>query len=241
MVRSRRGAQDDGFTLIELLVVLALIGLVMGVAVRGIRSFAKSELRGSATKMAGAIRYMFDRASTTGKVHRLVIDFDEGRYWAEVSEDKLVLAHDRETEESRQRETEELAKEEQDKKAREELEAEATVDITKYQPQEFKPKRAQFGAFKEIAVKPVTLKSGVKVSGLFTPRLAEPMSTGKGYIYFFPMGLTEAAQVYLSDARGETVYTLVVHPLTGRVVIQNRYIQPPVDQQFDDEGKAIQR
>jgi general secretion pathway protein H len=233
-----------GFTLIEVLVVLALIGLVMGVAIRGVRNFTNSDLRGSATKMAGAIRYLFDRASTTGRVHRLVIDFEAGRYWAEVSDDKLYMARERETEESRAQDAEVAAQEAEEEKKREEALASGdapAVDITRYQPQEFKPKRTHFESFKEMAVKPVQIKGGIKVAGLFTPRLAAPISTGKGYIYFFPMGLTEAAQVYLSDGKQETYYTLVVHPLTGRVAIQNRYVEPPVDVQYDDEGKKIER
>jgi prepilin-type N-terminal cleavage/methylation domain-containing protein len=78
-----------GFTLIEVLIVIVLLGLVMTVAVRGIRSLAKSDMRASAVKMAGAIRYLFDRASTTGKMHRLVIDFENKKYWAEVSDDSF--------------------------------------------------------------------------------------------------------------------------------------------------------
>jgi prepilin-type N-terminal cleavage/methylation domain-containing protein len=243
-----RGAEPRGaagFTLLELLVVLALVGLVMAATVRGVRSFANSELRGSATKMSGAIRYLFDRASTTGRVHRLVIDFEHGRYWAEVSDDKLFLVHEKETEQSREEEAQARAQEkqeEEDKRKAEEDQASGAapaVDITKYQPQEFRPKRARFENFKEMAVKPVELKGGIKVAGLFTPRLASPMSTGQGYIYFFPMGLTEAALVYLTDRKQETFYTLVVHPLTGRVAIQNRYVEAPVDAQFDDEGKKL--
>jgi hypothetical protein len=225
-----------------MILVIALLGLVMGVAVRGVRSFAKSDLRASATKMSGAIRYLFDRASTTGRVHRLVIDFEAGRYWAEVSDDRYFMAREKETEQSRAEEAETAAKEEEEAKKEEEAKAngdQAAVDITRYQPQEFRPKRAHFSSFKEMAVKPVALRNGVKVHGLFTPRLAAPMSSGRGYIYFFPMGLTEAALVYLTDDHQQSFYTLVVHPLTGRVMIQNRFIDPPVDAQYDDEGNRV--
>jgi general secretion pathway protein H len=231
---------DRGFTLLELLVVLALLGLVMAMAVRGVRSFANSDLRASSTKMAGAIRYLFDRASTTGRIHRLVIDFEQGRYWAEVSDDRLYMARERETDQSRAAEAEATAKEDEEAKRQEE-EGEAAIDITRYQPQEFRPKRARFEAFKEMAVKAVQIKGGVKIAGLFTPRLAEPMAAGQGYIYFFPMGLTEAAQVYLSDSKQETFYTLVVHPLTGRVTVHNSYIAAPVDVQYDDEGNRLDK
>jgi prepilin-type N-terminal cleavage/methylation domain-containing protein len=239
----RRRRSDAGFTLIEMIIVLALIGLMMGVAVQGVRSFANSDLRASSTKLSGAIRYLFDRASTTGKIHRLVIDFEQRRYWAEVSEDRFYIGHQRETEESRQHDLDEQAREDEDKQRQEEQQANdpSTVDMTRYQPQEFRPKRAQFSAFKEIAVKPVELPKTVKIAGLFTPRLAQPQGTGRGYLYFFPLGLSEAAQVFVSDINQQKFYTLVVQPLTGRVTIYNRYVEPPVDQQFDDEGTQIQR
>jgi hypothetical protein len=30
-----------------------------------------------------------------------------------------------------------------------------------------------------------------------------------------------------------------VHPLTGRVQIKNSYIEPPLQKQYDDDGKEI--
>src|SRR5205814_4533902 len=167
-------------------------------------------------------------------------------YWAEVSDDAYYLPRERETDQTRQTEAEEQAKEDEEAKKKEE-EAQSqgasetsAYDITKYQPQEWKAKRARFSAFKEMAVKPTEVK-GAKIYGLFTPRLAEPLNKGRGYIYFFPLGMTEAAQVYLSDEEGKTFYSLVVHPLTGRVQIYNRYIDPPVEEQFDDEGNKVVR
>ncbi len=234
---------DAGFTLIELLVAIALVALVMGAAVHGLRTVAKTDLRNAATKMAGSIRYLFDRASTTGRTHRLVIDFENGKYWAEVSDDKFVAAAGKETDETRKELAEQIAEENEEKKREQEM-AEAAgenaqYDPSRYQPKEFKPKRAEFAAFKEMAVKPTQLKGDVKITALFTPRLAEPMSTGLGFVYFFPLGLTEAALVHLSDGSGQAVYTLTVHPLTGRVQVINQYVQPPIDEQFDDEGNKV--
>jgi prepilin-type N-terminal cleavage/methylation domain-containing protein len=238
--RSRAG----GFTLLELLIVVVLLGLVMGLAVRGMRALIKSDMRGSAVKMAGAIRYLFDRASTTGRIHRLVIDFEQNKYWAEVSDDRYYMPREKETELSREAEVAEAAKEQEEaKKHEEEMQAAGETqgyDITRYQPQEFKSKRARFSAFKEMAVKPADIK-GAKLFGLFTPRLAAPVNSGRGYIYFFPLGMTEAAQVYLSDDDQKNFYSLVVHPLTGRVQIYNRYVEPPVEEQYDDEGNKIER
>ena len=241
-----RGA-SSGFTLLELMLVLGLVALLTGSVVVGFRSFAKSELRGSSTKLAGAIRYLFDRASTTGKIHRLVFDFQEGKYWAEVSDDRFFIPRERETEESRVKAEEAIAKEEEEKK---EAEArgesvggeadEMMIDPSRYQPTEWKSKRARFEMFQEKALKVVTLKNA-KLAGLFTPRYAQPVSTGKGFLYFFPLGQTEPAVVHLSDEDGETFYSLLVHPLNGRVKVQAGYVAPRVEQQFDDEGNESRR
>src|SRR3569832_262046 len=87
----RRRRAQSGFTLIEILVVLCIVGVLGALSVRGLRSLARSDLRASVSHLSGAIRYLFDRASTTGQYHRLVIDIESGRYWAEVSDDMFYL------------------------------------------------------------------------------------------------------------------------------------------------------
>ncbi len=236
------GTSAGGFTLIEVLITVALIALVTGASVAGLRSLAKSDLRASATKMAGSIRYLFDRASTTGKVHRLVLDLDTGKYWAEVSEDRFVMPSERETEESRRKAAEAKAEEEEEqKKLDEEQQKEeqgAGAIPNRYTPQPFRPKRAEFSAFNESAIRPAEVKN-TRIAGLYTPRLAEPVTTGRGYIYFFPLGMTEAAIIHLSDPKRASFYSLVVHPLTGRVEIKSKYIEPSIDKQYDDSGQEV--
>lgn len=239
---SRTRTRAGGFTLLEMMFVLGLVGLLSASVVTGFRSFAKSELRGSASKLAGAIRYLFDRASTTGKIHRLVFDFEAGKYWAEISDDRFFMPRERETDESRQREADDEAEKlrlEQEAKERglpsPEMADEALIDPGRYQPTEWKPKRARFEMFAEQALKTVELRNA-KLAGLFTPRYAQPVSTGKGYLYFFPLGQTEPAIVHVSDEEGESFFSLLVHPLNGRVQVQAGYVAPRVDEQFDDEG-----
>ena len=239
MARQRRPSAR-GFTLIEVMIALVIVALITVVSVRGLRSFAKTDLRATATRMAGSIRYLFDRASTTGRVHRLVLDFDNGKYWAEVSDDQFILDAGKETEESRKKQAEKLAKEEELKREAAEKEASfgSSQIPTRYMPKPFTPKRAKFDAFRETAVKPIALKSGVVMADIYTPRLLKPLAEGKGYVYFFPMGMTEAAVIHLSDGK-ETFYTLVVHPLTGRVTVKNSYVEPNTGDQVDDSGKVV--
>jgi len=225
-------------TLIEIMVVMVLVILMVGSATAGLRSLAKSDLRASASKMAGAVRYLFDRASTTGRVHRLVLDMEKGRYWAEVSDDHFIMAGGRETEASRKEEADKLAKEAEEAKKLADEKSGLDEMQARYKPEPFRPKRASFAAFKEMAVKPVDLK-GALIADVYTPRLAEPLDVGRGYIYFFPLGMTEAAIVHLTDKKREAFYSLVVHPLTGRVQIKNSYVEPPLEKQYDDDGKEI--
>jgi general secretion pathway protein H len=232
----RRRRAHSGFTLIEILVVLAIVGLLAALSIRGLRSLARSDLRASVSHMSGAIRYLFDRASTTGKYHRLVIDLDQGKYWAEVSDDQFYLPRDPETETSQKKLAQlEARLDEKEAQRKEMAEASGDIDMTKVLPMDFRPKRARFGAFKETALKPVTLKN-TEVMDVFTPRMADPITKGRAYIYFFPLGQTEPAIVHLSDPTEETIYSLVVHPMTGRVRIINAYVQPPIDARVDDEG-----
>jgi general secretion pathway protein H len=224
----------------EVLIVLVLVALVTILAVSGLRSFAKTDLRSTASRMAGAIRYLFDRASTTGKVHRLVLDFDDGKYWAEVTDDTFIMAAGKETEETRRKLAERLAKEEEAKRQAEERESFYGGQIpSKYLPKPFVPKRAKFGTVGELAVKPVTLKSDVLLADIYTPRLDQPLGLGRGYLYFFPLGMTEAAVIHLADKQRETFYSLVVHPLNGRVQIENSYVEANTGEQVDDTGKAV--
>lgn len=232
----RRPRSHSGFTLLEILVVLVIVALMAGMSIRGLRALAKSDLRTSTSRLSGAMRYLFDRASTTGKYHRLVIDVDEGRYWAEVSDDRFYIP--REPEDERTQKKRALVEAELDEKERQQAElseAAGGADMSKVQVQDFRPKRVRFGAFKETTLKPVTMKN-TRVMDVFTPRLAEPVVHGRAYVYFFPLGQTEAAIIHLSDPDGGTVYSLLLHPVTGRVRIVAEYVKPPVEDQIDDEG-----
>jgi hypothetical protein len=69
--------------------------------------------------------------------------------------------------------------------------------------------------------------------------MTEPVTSGRAYLYFYPLGQTEPAIITLTDLEGTSVYSLVVHPITGRVRIYNSEVLPPVGKQYDDEGNEV--
>jgi general secretion pathway protein H len=244
--RNRAG----GFTLVEVLVALLVVSLIVTLGVKGFRSITKSNLRESAAHLSGAIRYLFDRASITGKHYRLVIDLTDGKYWPEVSDDKFYAPNQAESEADRQkREAKEDAADEEERKRQEKQQmlfggsssgsaAATSFDMSKLEVGEFRPKRPRFAAFKETTLKPVTLKK-LKIKSVYTPRMTEPVTKGRAFLYFYPLGQTEPAVITLTDPTGDSVYSLVVHPITGKVKIYNQEVQPTLGVRYDDEGNQV--
>jgi general secretion pathway protein H len=227
-------------TLIELLVVVAILGLLVGATVVSFRSVTKSELRGSASKLAGAIRYCFDRSVTTGAYYRIVLDLDGNKYWAERSEERMYLGRSKEQTAGRGQAFDEAAAEkkrdDEEKKFDEQLQSLGGVAATLDPPP--RPKRAKFQTFKDTTLPEVRL-GRAHLSDVLTPRQPEAYSKGRAYLYFFPDGHTENAIVRLSD--GDSWYSLIVHPLTGRVEVRPEKIEVRASEfgDRDEEGNAV--
>jgi general secretion pathway protein H len=227
--------RSKGFSLVEILVVIAIVGLMLGGAVYGFRAIARTDLRTSASKLAGAIRYCFDRSITTGSYYRIVLDLDGNKYWAERSDERMFLARDKENSPGRgkafDQEALEKQQDEDDKKQRELLANQNGLAASLDPPP--KPRRARFQTFKDAALPQVALKRS-RMFDVYTPRQREPYTSGRAYLYFFPDGHTERAVVRLQD--GDAWYSLIVHPLTGRVEVKTGKYDIPRD--FDDRSEV---
>lgn len=70
----RRSGNRHGFTLIEIAVVLAIIGVVLVLVVPRLPSTENEDLKISARTLAATLRYVQDRAATTGKSYVLIAD-----------------------------------------------------------------------------------------------------------------------------------------------------------------------
>jgi general secretion pathway protein H len=236
-VRSRSTPyRARGFSLIEIMVVLAIVGLMVSASVYGFRAIARSDLRSSASKLAGAVRYCFDRSITTGQYYRIVLDLDSNKYWAERADDRMFLGRDKEESPGKGRAFDRDAYERQlDEEEKKEKEAWGTANgansaIAATLEPPPKPRRARFQAFKDAALPTVALKK-TRFFDVYTPRQREPYTSGRAYLYFFPDGHTERAVLRLQD--GDAWYSLVVHGLTGRVEVISSRVEIPRD--FDQQ------
>jgi len=234
--RARRG-----FSLVEIMVVVAIVGLLLGASVYGFRSIAKSDLRSSSAKLAGAIRYCFDRSVTTGAYFRLVLDIDGNKYWAERSDDRTYLTAGKENSPGKGEALDVKALEQKQAEDDAKLQEMATSvggQMVNLDPPP-KPKRAKFQTFKDTTLPQVKL-TRAKMFDVYTPRQREPYVKGRAYLYFFPDGHTERAIVRMHD--GDDFYSLVIHPLTGRVEVLSGKVDIPRDfGERDEENKDITR
>jgi prepilin-type N-terminal cleavage/methylation domain-containing protein len=86
----RAGRQAAGITLLELMVVMAILGLLIWALAAGFAP-TQSRLRSDAGKVAGMLRFAFDRAMATGSHHRVIINVDEETFRVERCEGKIVM------------------------------------------------------------------------------------------------------------------------------------------------------
>ncbi|MSP59013.1 MAG: type II secretion system protein [Myxococcales bacterium] len=231
----RAGRSPRGFTLIEIMLVLAIVGAAMGVAVVSFRAVDRATARSNSSRLAAAIRYVYDRAVTTGGYYRIVLDLTANKYWAERSDDRFYLAREPEKS-SRGRAPDEEAKEKKLKEDEDRAKQQVTGLAKELLPPPA-PRRARFQAFTDSTLPKIDLK-GCKLRDVLTRRQRDPYTEGKAYLYFFPDGHTERALIHIEDTNGD-VYSLSVHPLTGRVTLKSGDVRAGRDfGETDDEGRS---
>ena len=199
---SRGGGQPRGFTLIEVLITVAVIGVMALAAAPAVNAFTGANARSSAAEIAGAYRYLFDTAALRHQTCRMVLDMDHQEWWAECTEagpgnrrGQPVMGKDG------------LA-EDDDAALAKGFSDEPDADKRRFLA------RARFAEFKDRQVGKRKLKGGSAFEKIWTPRQRDPQTKGKAYVYFYPQGQGDRAQIPVAD--GGNAYTVVTQPLTGR-------------------------
>jgi general secretion pathway protein H len=167
-----------------------------------VNAFTGANARSSAAEIAGAYRYLFDTAALRHQTCRMVLDMDHQEWWAECTEPgpgsrrgQPVMGKDG------------VAEDDDSALARgfsDEPDAEKRRFLA----------RARFAEFKDRQVGKRRLKGGSAFEKIWTPRQRDPQTKGKAYVYFYPQGQADRAQIPVAD--GGNAYTVVTQPLTGR-------------------------
>ena len=232
-----------GFTIIELMVAMAVAALLFAALILGLGALTGARARKAMGELGGAARSLYDTAALTGNTCRLVLllprdDSAEFSYRAECASGPVTSAMDRDQE---IRDATKAAVEAYNKKggrggsrgsapAPDPRAAGASgpygaygqsgssgstlLDLLDSEKARVE-KAAAFSAFTTSEIQPRKI-SGVRVS-VWTSHQRAKIDTGLAYLYFFPQGYTERAQVTVRQ--GNNVWTLLVSPFTGRTSI----------------------
>jgi general secretion pathway protein H len=216
-LRPRRRNEVRGVTLLEVMVVMILVSLVMGGVILGGGQVASVRLRHTATMLAGAVRVGFLRATATSKSQRLVFDMDKRTVWLEESElPMLVQSKDASPTGGADPATE------FERKALEENDA--ILKGPRPAKPKFKPIQALGFSDGTGAKGPRPLDRSITFREIQSLHDDLPRVSGRAYLYFWPGGQTEPANIQLRIGQsvddGDTL-TLVVSPLTGKVTVKN--------------------
>ena len=232
-----------GFTLIELMVALAIVAALFSALVLGLGALTGARARKAMGELGAAARSLYDTAALTGNTCRLVLllprdDSAEFAYRAECASGPVTSAMDRDQE---IRDATKAAIEAYGRKSRGGARAtepapdprsaasgsgsygsygsygssgSSLLDVLDAEKARVE-KAAAFSAFTTAEIQPRKM-SGVRVS-VWTSHQRAKIDTGLAYLYFFPQGYTERAQITVRQ--GKNVWTLLVSPLTGKTSI----------------------
>ncbi len=212
-------------TLIEIMLALAIVSLLAYAAAPSIEAMVGIKAREESGKIAGAIRYMYGHSAITGKVCRLVFNLDDRQYWPECTEGRFTV--EREKEQSRNgarvEDKKKFKKENKVVSSSRSLDSRDEMEAMKKKIED----KAEFSEFGNEAVPKRNLPDGANLA-VWTAHQREKYTKGTAFLYFFPQGYTERAQLYISSDRAD-VYTVQVFPLTGRVKVHDKELDVPRD------------
>ncbi len=221
-------------TLIEITVALMIVVMLFAAVILGVGSLTGARAKEASTELAGTIRALYDTAALKGQTCRIVFTLPDERNDEEKPVKwKAECAKGTTTASSKRDDALKQDRDELEKKRREKPDQRFKRMDSDDQPllQELQDREREavekdnaFSLFSSEDVGEKTLPSNVKIE-VWTQKQRLPTKHGLAYLYFFPQGYTERAQVWLRQ--GENVWTLTIAPLTGKTKIHGEDLEVP--------------
>jgi general secretion pathway protein H len=229
-------------TLLEVMIVMVIIAVCVIGVVGGTGQTGGARLKHTAAGISGAIKVAFTRATATSKSMRLVFDIGSKAMWLEEGDQPMLVEpkdHSPSGGADPATDAERLARAEG---------AEILKGPQVARPS-FHPVAGISMTSDVVAVSPdgkplgpkgpLPLPRGISFREVQTGHDDKPRTEGRAYLYFWPGGLTELAEIQVrignSEDDGDTL-TLQVAPLTGKVTVKNGPVALVIP--VDDKGAS---
>ncbi len=227
---SARGARARGVTLLEILITLSVVVVVTVGVGFGLGAASTARLRRSAALVASAVKAAYTHAAQTGKPTRVVFELAAGTITVEEADRPMLLqAGDKSGGAEPATEAEREAAEEAKSVLTGPRAPRASFKPVK--PRAFQLMGADARSDGEAPTRSV--EAGVRFVSIDTRRQEAAETEGRGYVYCFPGGSTEAAAIVLTLAASAGVpdetnsVTVIVSPLTGKSDIRRGVLPLP--------------
>jgi prepilin-type N-terminal cleavage/methylation domain-containing protein len=237
-MRRRQRASREAMTLIEVVVVIVIIGLAGAGLSFSLGALTRTNLKSGAVKLASASRFAYYRAVIQGRTVRLVFDIPGNTFSLEEAAGQVTLARadDERRAESVDGEGQTLVAADPWAAAKSRIDQALKPNLG---ASPFKPLSSEAGVTLSKYQK-VELGRRVQIVKLIVAHEPTPLEQGQGSVYFFPGGMTEHAVVQLSDG-SDTVFSVELHPLTGRAQVHAEAYEPDdlLDDPDDPEASEV--
>lgn len=228
---------DSGFTLIEMIMVILLLGVISGIAAVRLESVGMWKKKDDLRSFAATWETLFNEAVATQYGFQLVIDLEDQSYYGLQElpnrSDSSAVQVDY-LENLRIKSQQERLEKEKLEKSKEELETQLTK-ITEFENGALEQQyyAAVFAdPFQAASTSPPLdfpslaeknyLTSGLRIKDVKV--MNEKIEEGSAIIRFSPQGSSTFAVVHFELEEGETNFTLIMNPSTGRVTTLPGYV-----------------
>jgi general secretion pathway protein H len=207
-------------TLIEVMIVVLIVAVAASSLSYGFGALNRTQLRSACLRITAATRFAYNRAVSRGTTVRLAFDFSNHTMAIEEAHGRITLAR---TNDRRRLQIEDGDEHDGSDTAAVDPWAAAQARLADTLHPSFGASPFEAIRGRRYAAAPIA--DGVEIERLITPHEAEPRERGEGHVYFFPHGQTEHAVIWLSDG-GDTVFSVEIHPLSGRARVRASAYEP---------------